>query len=229
MASNEIIRRAKHEGRKYLTELEAKQILAAHSIPCIEGRLAKSENEAVSIAESFGYPVVMKIVSPDILHKSDIGGVFISVRNSEEVKVIYQKLLHNAHTSAPDAKVIGVVVERQAQPGIEVLIGMKKDPQFGPAIAFGLGGIFVELLKDVSFRVAPLDATDAKEMIDEIKGAAILNGYRGKRGDKKALEELLLNLSKFVIAHPQVAELDLNPVIVYEQGAIVVDARIILE
>lgn len=229
MSPRSIIQRARREGRKHLTEIEAKQMLRACNVPCIESRLARTEKDAVRIAEAFGYPVVMKIVSPDILHKSDIGGVFLDVRKPEGVKAIYQKLIRNAKVKMPKADILGVVVERQARPGIEVLIGMKKDPQFGPAIAFGLGGIFVELLKDVSFRIAPLDRMDASEMIDEIKGAKIFRGYRGKKVDRKALEEALLSLSGLVVANPQIAEIDLNPVIVHEKGAVVVDARVILE
>lgn len=226
----EIVETARSEKRTYLLENESKAIVRLYKIPVTEFAVAESEEAAVQAAERIGYPVVLKILSPDIIHKSDAGGVLINLRRTEEVRAGYKAVIANARKYKSDARIVGVVVQEFAPAGIEVIIGSVKDPQFGPALMFGLGGIFVEVLKDVSFRVAPITAYDAEEMIKEIKGFPILAGARGKEaGDIDALVKILLQVSKLVTEHPEISQLDLNPVFSYPKGAKCVDARIILE
>ncbi len=230
MSTATIIERARSQGRVILSEVEAKQILAEAGIPVVETRLARNPEEAVAIANELGYPVALKIVSPQITHKSDVGGVRLNVQDARGVVNAFEEIVNNARRAAPDATVEGVSVQRMAKPGVEVIIGMTKDPQFGPVLMFGLGGILVEVLKDVAFRIVPLAPRDAKQMIREIKGYPLLEGYRGQPpSDVAALEAMLLKLSEFVDAHPELAELDLNPVFAYPEGAVAVDARIVLE
>ncbi|HXF51711.1 MAG TPA: acetate--CoA ligase family protein [Dehalococcoidia bacterium] len=230
MSTATIIERARSQGRVILSEVEAKQILAEAGIPVVETRLARNPEEAVAIANELGYPVALKILSPQITHKSDVGGVRLNVQDARGVVSAFEEIVNNARRAAPDATIEGVSVQRMAKPGVEVIIGMTKDPQFGPVLMFGLGGILVEVLKDVAFRIVPLAPRDAKQMIREIKGYPLLEGYRGQPpSDVAALETMLLKLSEFVDAHPELAELDLNPVFAYPEGAVAVDARIVLE
>jgi len=229
MAINDIIDRAKGEARQLLTEVEAKQILEEAGIPTVRAHLARSREEAVRVAGELGFPVVLKVVSPRIVHKSDIGGVKLGLRSSEEVAQAYDDIAAAARKADPEAEMWGVSVQRMAAPGLEVIIGMTTDPQFGPVLMFGLGGILVEVLKDVAFRLIPIAPRDARQMVHEIKGYPILEGYRGQPpADVAALEDLLLKVSAFVEAHPEIAELDLNPVFAYPKGALAVDARIVL-
>lgn len=225
-----IIEAARSEGRTLLTEIEAKQMLEQAGIPVSPARLAKTRDEAIAIANELGYPAVLKIVSPQITHKSDVGGVALNLRSAEEVAEAFDRIVASAKHHQPDATIEGVAVQRMEKPGIEVIIGMTKDPQFGPVMMFGLGGILVEVLKDVAFRIVPLNERDARQMVHEIKGYPLLEGYRGQDpADVKALEQLLLKVSAFIEQHPEIAELDLNPVFAYKDGAIAVDARIVLE
>ena len=225
-----IIEEARKEKRNYLLEPEAKTICSAYGIPVTKFRVVKNVEEAIEFAEEVGYPVVLKIVSPDVIHKFDVGGVILNLNSSEEVKDAYNKILTNVKKYKPDAKIVGILVQEMAPPSTEVIVGATKDPQFGPALMFGFGGIFVEILKDVAFRIAPITRSEAKEMITEVKAYPILRGYRGQPpSDVNAIVEILLNTSKLVMAHPEIKELDLNPIMVYEKGAITVDARIILE
>jgi acyl-CoA synthetase (NDP forming) len=225
-----IIESARSQGRIILSEVEAKQILAEAGIPVVETRLAKTPEDAVAIANELGYPVALKIVSPQITHKSDVGGVRLNVADARGVVLAFEEIVNNARRAVPDATIEGVSVQRMAKPGVEVIIGMTKDPQFGPVLMFGLGGVLVEVLKDVAFRIVPLAPRDAKQMIREIKGYPLLEGYRGQPPcDVSALEQMLLRLSEFVDAHPEIAELDLNPVFAYPDGAVAVDARVVLE
>ena len=224
-----IIDRARQQGRTLLTEVEAKQLLAEAGIPVIEARLAKSRDDAVALAGELGYPIVLKVVSPQISHKSDVGGVKLNLGSAEEVGQAFDAIMASARKVAPDATIGGVSVQRMAQPGVEVIVGMTMDPQFGPVLMFGLGGVLVEVLKDVAFRVVPITARDARQMIRDIQGFPVLEGYRGQEpADLDALEGLLLKLSDFIEGHPEVAELDLNPVFAYPKGAVAVDARIAL-
>jgi len=192
--------------------------------------LAKNEVEAVKFAEKIGYPVVLKIVSPDILHKSDVGGVIVNLKDAKEVRNAYKQILQNVKKHKAKAKITGILVQEMAPPSTEVIVGAIKDSQFGPSIMFGLGGIFVEVLKDVTFRVAPITEDEAREMITEVKAYPLLKGYRNQPPvDIDAIVKILLNTSKLVMEHQEIKELDLNPIMVYEKGAKTVDARIILE
>lgn len=217
-------------GRKFLLEPEAKAVCMEYGIPVTKFKVAKTVDEAVEFAEEIGYPVVLKIVSPDILHKFDVGGVVLNIKTSKDVRKAYIQILDNVKKKAPNAKIVGVLVQEMAPSSTEVIVGATKDPQFGPAVMFGLGGIFVEVLKDVTFRIAPLSEEEAKEMITEVKGYPLLTGYRGQPpADMDAIIKILLNTSKLVTEHLEIKELDLNPIMVYEKGAKTVDARIILE
>jgi acyl-CoA synthetase (NDP forming) len=229
MSSVDIIDSAKSEGRTILTEVESKQILEEAGIPTARAELASTRKRAVTAARKMGFPVALKILSPQISHKSDIGGVRLNLASEEEVASAFDKIVEAARRAEPDATVQGVSVQKMARPGVEVIMGMTKDPQFGPVLMFGLGGIFVEVLKDVAFRIVPLVPRDAHQMIREIQGFPVLQGYRGQEpADLDALEKMLLQLSEFVEAHPEIEELDLNPIFAYGDGAVAVDARIVL-
>ncbi len=218
------------QGRKSLLETEAKSVCLDYGIPVTKFELAKSENEAVKFAETIGFPIVLKIVSPDIIHKSDMGGVIVGLKDKTDIRRGYNTILQNVKKHDPKARIAGVLVQEMAPASTEVIVGAIKDPQFGPAIMFGLGGVFVEVLKDVTFRVAPITEDDACEMISEVKAYPLLKGYRNTPpADLTAITRILLSTSKLVMDHQEIKELDLNPVIVYEKGAKTVDARIILE
>lgn len=220
---------ARAEGRKLLSEVEAKALLHAAGIPVARTVLATSEEEAREQAREVGYPVVLKIVSPDIAHKSDVGGVKVGLQDADGVVAAFHEIVANAQAAVPEARIAGVAVQHMAPAGTEVIVGVTTDPQFGPVVMFGLGGIMVEVLKDVTFRVVPLEERDAAQMIEEIKGKAILDGVRGQPPlDKAAVRNVLLKVSEFVMSNPDVRELDLNPLLVYPQGAIAVDARIVI-
>jgi len=230
MTKADILGKARKEKRTLLTEIESKEWLKAAGIPVVETKLATSKTEAMELARKMGFPVVMKIVSPDVAHKSDAGGVKLNIQNATQVGKAYSEILAGVKKHYPKAKIVGLTVQKMAKQGIEVIIGMTKDAQFGPVIMFGLGGILVEVLKDVSFRIVPMTRRDAAEMITEIKGFPILKGYRGQDpADVPYLEELIVKVSGFVDKNPEIKELDLNPVFAYKSGALAVDARIILE
>lgn len=247
-----LIEAARQNGDNMLLEIEGKQLLALHGAQVdLNARstekhrtakssrtagefdcrsfLAQTADEAVRIAGRFDVPVAMKIVSPDILHKSDAKGVRLKIRNEKEVRGAFDSILSHARSYAPDADIRGVSVSPMAAPGLEVIIGTKIDDQFGPVIMYGLGGIMVEILKDVSFRVVPISRRTAKKMIEDTKSFPILNGARGQVPyDKKALEDLLLACSEVVESYPEIQEMDLNPVILHEKGLSIVDVRILL-
>jgi acyl-CoA synthetase (NDP forming) len=230
MTKAEILGKARKEKRTLLTEIESKEWLKDAKIPVVETKLATSKTEAMELARKMGFPVVMKIVSPDVVHKSDAGGVKLNIQNATQAGKAYSEILASIKKHYPKAKIVGITVQKMAKQGIEVIIGMTKDAQFGPVIMFGLGGILVEVLKDVSFRIVPMTKRDAAEMITEIKGFPILKGYRGQDpADVPYLEELIVKVSDFVDKNPEIKELDLNPVFAYKSGALAVDARIILE
>ncbi len=225
-----ILQRAKQEKRTLLTEVESKQVLEAAGISIVKARLAASATEAVAMAKEFGFPVVLKVASPDIVHKSDIGGVKVGLANATAVSRAYKEIMAAVKKKEPKARIHGVSVQAMAKPGVEVIVGMTKDAQFGPVLMFGLGGILVEILKDVSFRIVPLEKKDAREMIRDIKGYPVLEGYRGQPpSDVAALESLIMKVSEFVEKTPEIKELDLNPVFAYSKGAVAVDARVVLE
>ena len=225
----EILNQARKEKRTVLTEIESKKVLRAVGINCTDTRLAPTRENAVALSSEIGYPVVLKISSKDITHKSDAGGVKVNLKDKADVERAYDEIMTSARKKFPNAVIEGVTVQSMAKPGIEVIMGIVKDPSFGPVIMFGLGGVFVELLKDVAFRIVPIEKSDAEEMINEIKGKKLLEGYRGQEpADVAYLQQLLLKLSDFVNATPEIEEIDMNPVFAYKDGAVVVDARIIL-
>ena len=228
--TDKIIAKARKDGRKVLFEHEAKTICAEYGITVNRFSLAKNENEAAELAERIGFPAVLKVVSPEIVHKSEAGGVKINLKDTDEVRGAYNTIMENAKKFNSKANIVGVLVQEMAPQGIETIIGAVKDPQFGQTLMFGLGGIFVELLKDVTFRVAPITEQDAAEMIVGVKAFPLLNGYRGSPpADVKAIVTQLVCVSHLVMDYPEIRELDLNPVMAYPHGTKVVDARIILE
>lgn len=225
MAKNQILPQP-----RVLTEVESKELLKQAGIPVIETKLARSKKEAISMGKEIGFPIVLKISSPDVIHKSDSGGVKLCLSNPTQVSRAYSEIISSIKQRYPKAIIQGVSVQRTAPLGVEVIIGVSQDPQFGPVIMFGLGGVLVEVLKDVSFRIVPVSKRDAQDMIREIKGYPILEGYRGQEpANISALEEIIVKVSQFVEQNPQIKELDLNPVFAYKDRAIAVDARIILE
>jgi acetate---CoA ligase (ADP-forming) subunit beta len=229
MTTAQILSRARDEKRTVLTEIEAKQILGEAGINCTPTVLATTKEKAVSISEKIGYPVVLKISSVDITHKSDSGGVKINLKNKEAVEQAYDEIMTSCRAYAPDANIEGVAVQGMAKMGIEIIMGMIKDASFGPVVMFGLGGVLVEVLQDVSFRIVPIEKQDAQEMTSEIQGKKLLEGYRGQDpADVPCLQEMLVKLSEFVNGTPGIEEIDMNPVFAYKDGAVVVDARIIL-
>jgi acetate---CoA ligase (ADP-forming) subunit beta len=229
LTSKEIIQKVRAEGRTLLTEIESKALIRESGIAVTDTQLVHSMREAVSISNRTGYPVVLKIASTDITHKSDAGGVKVGLMTPEAVEKAYQEIFTSVAQKYPAAVLQGVTVQKTARPGVEVIIGMFTDAQFGPVLMFGLGGIWVEILKDVSFRIVPLTKKDAVSLIREIKGFPLLEGRRGqKASDIGSLEGALLNLSEFVEKYPEIKEIDLNPIFVYEEGYVAVDARIIL-
>ena len=215
---------------RLLTEVESKELVERAGIPVTRTKLARSKKEAISISKEMGFPVVLKIVSPDVVHKSDSGGVKLGLANGAQVGRAYSEIMSSVRQKYPQAAIQGVSVQLMASPSIEVIVGMSKDPQFGPVLMFGLGGVLVEVLKDVSFRIVPVTKRDASEMIREIKGYPLLQGYRGQEAvDIASLEDLIVKVSQFIEQNPQIKELDLNPIFAYRDKAMAVDARIVLE
>jgi acetyl-CoA synthetase (ADP-forming) len=211
-------------------EPEAKEVCVAYGIPTPKFRVARSAEEAISLGEEFTYPVVLKIVSPDILHKTEAGGVIAGLNSKEQVLDAYNRIISNVKQHDPRARVEGILVQSMAPVGVEVIVGGLRDSTFGPTVLFGMGGIFVEVLKDASFRVAPITELDSRQMIEEIRGYALLRGIRGQPpSDEGAITQILQATSKIMLDNPQIQQIDLNPVIVYARGATAVDARIILE
>jgi len=223
---NEIISLAAASGRNLLFEDEAGALLETAGIPVNRCRVARDEEEAVRIAVETGFPVVLKVRSPAIVHKTEAGGVCLNLLDEEAVRRAYREIMEKARLVDQEAQ---VTVQPMAVPGVEVLIGMTTDPQFGQVIAFGLGGTFVEVLGDITFRLVPLLEKDAKDMIDSIKGSVILKGYRGSMPvDTAALIDIILKVSRLVENNPQIKEIDLNPVLAYPEGALIIDARIVI-
>jgi len=226
-----ILNNAIAENVGYLTEETALKVLEAYGLPVLESYLASTTDEAAQYAETIGFPVVMKVMSKDIVHKFDVGGVVLNIQTTSEAKTAYDTILKNVQTNQPEAKVKGVLVTKMVSSGEEVILGLKRDPSFNSVIMFGLGGIFVEIFKDVSFRIAPVDEISAKSMINEIKSSAILKGARGKAvSDIQSIVESIMRLSKLATDCPQIKELDINPLIVLEEGkgSYIADAKIML-
>lgn len=226
-----IIEGALKEGRNRLYDHEAFKLLEVSGFPVPKTAVAKDVDEAISIASSIGYPVVLKVLSPQVIHKSDVGGVLLNIKSPEEVREGFNKILNSVRSHIPTAEIYGVLVQEMLPSGLETIIGSTRDPIFGPVMVFGLGGIFVEVLRDVSFRIAPVEYEEALEMIKEVKSSKILAGFRGSPArDVKALADIVVKLSKIMVEIPEIKEVDLNPVIVYEEGkgAKIADARFII-
>ena len=220
------IGRAIQEGRN-LVEPEAYELLEAYDVSVPRHQVVTSAEQAEVAAAEVGYPVVAKIVSPDILHKTEVGGVLLNLNDAAAVRAAYRQIVERARQAR--AALRGVLISHMAPPGTEVIAGLTQDAQFGPVVMFGLGGIFVEVYRDVSFRLIPLTEPDAAAMIREIKASPVLQGVRGRRpADLQALADLLLKVSRIAEENPEIAEMDLNPIIVYEKGLSVVDARVLL-
>jgi len=232
-AALEIINKARTEGRDSLTEIEAKQVFQVYGLPVTNTLLSHTEDEAVELARRVGFPIVMKIVSPDILHKSDAGGVKVNIKDENGVRENFRLIMQNARNYKPDANIHGIAIQEMAPWGTEVILGSVNDATFGPTVMFGLGGIFVEVLKDVTFRVAPVASGQALRMLGEIRGAPILRGVRGEAPrDREALADTICRYSSMIVdLTDEISESDANPVLVYEEGKgiKVVDARIILK
>ena len=221
--------KVKDEKRYNLLETESRDVLTEYGIPLPEAVLASNAKEAVEAANKIGYPLAMKVVSPDIIHKSDAGGIKLGVQAEEGIETAFEEIVQNAERVTTKERILGTLISPMAARGQECIIGMIRDRQFGPVIMFGLGGIFVEILKDVSFRVTPLAQEDIDEMVKEIKGYKILTGIRGQKPkDIEAIKDILAKLSEIAIDNPEIKEIDLNPVIVHEKGASIVDSRVIL-
>ena len=216
--------------KKLVLETKAIKLISEYDIPYPNHQLAQTAGEAKKLADSMTYPVVLKIVSPDISHKSDAGGIVLNLNNSQKVEQGYKDLIDNVTVNFPTAEISGVLVCEQADDGLELIVGALHDAVFGPTIMFGMGGIFTEVFEDVSFRVAPLKRIDAQEMVQEIKGSKILKGIRGQAPkDTDALIELLMSVSRIITEEKSIKELDFNPVRLYEKGLLALDVRIIKE
>jgi len=222
----ELLKQKTDAGQNVLTEFEAKELLQEIGIPIPAQKLTSTKDETLDAAKDIGYPIAMKLMAEDIVHKSDTGAVKLNIKDKKEAEQAFSDLMN-----IPAQKEKKISVQKMAdEPITELIIGMTTDPQFGPALMFGIGGILVELLEDVSFRIAPITEYDAKEMIHEIKGFPILDGYRGKpKADIDAIVDILMKISDFVVKHDEINEMDLNPVFIYEKGINCVDARIILK
>ena len=226
----EIIQKVKEKGRVNLGDVEAMKIISAYGIKTVKSKLASTPEEAVAVASEIGYPVVMKIASSEILHKSDIGGVRVGINNEQEVRDIFEIMLIRAKRFFPDAPILGVSIQEMIKDGKEVILGMSRDPQFGPLVMFGLGGIYVEVLKDIAFRIAPFSKEEVQGMIREIKTYPLLSGVRGEKPvDINSVAVCLLRLSQLVTDFPEILEMDINPLKVNNEGALAIDARITIK
>ena len=224
-----IFTQAREAGRHHLPEVEALEVLAAYGFPVLKSGLARQREDVVRISAEVGFPAVLKIASPDILHKTEVGGVAVGIEDLDQAEQTFDQMMESARQHRPDADLWGVHIQQLARPGRETILGATRDPKFGPLLMFGLGGIYTEVLKDVTFRLAPLRPLSARHMLEQIRGRALLEGVRGEApADLDTLQECLERLSQLVVEFPAIKELDLNPVIAYPEGAVVVDARIIL-
>jgi acetyltransferase len=230
-ATREVIEKVRSEGRVSIGDAEARTILKAYGLRIPKSEIAESPEQAVEIAREVGYPVVLKIASPDILHKTDVGGVRVGLESRQEIIDAYELMVYRAQRYLPEARIWGCMVQEMVEEGLEVLVGMNRDPQFGPLVTFGLGGIYVETLKDVTFRLAPFSKQEAREMLGEIRASALLDGVRGEpEVDKEAIADTLLRMGQLVQDFPEIVELDINPLVVFPrgQGATAIDMRLIL-
>ncbi|MEM5777339.1 MAG: acetate--CoA ligase family protein [Candidatus Aenigmatarchaeota archaeon] len=228
MKLKNFLEKIKQQNRKNLTEQESRFVLSFYKIKTVKGEIATSLDQAIEIAEGIGYPVAIKILSKDIIHKTDVGGVSLNIKSSSELTVEYNKIIQNVKRRLPFASINGVFVQQMVTNGYELILGAKKDQVFGPTIMLGLGGVYVEALDDISFRIAPINKKDVLDMINETKIGKIIKGFRGKAANINALIDSAINLSRLVVENPQISEVDINPLMVGED-AIALDARIFIE
>jgi len=229
--TNSIFKHVLEEGRPQLADIEAREVFESYGIRTARTKLATNLSEAIEIGRSIGYPVVMKIASPQILHKTDVGGVKLNIQNTDDLIEAYEEITDNARRLMPQASIWGVTVQEMLPPAKEIVVGMSRDPQFGPLVMVGLGGIYVEVLKDVSFRLAPLTSADARRMLTELRSYSLLKGARGEAAaDIDAVIEVMLRVSQLVTDFPNINELDINPLRVLEKGkgCLAADARLVL-
>ncbi|MEE9613763.1 MAG: acetate--CoA ligase family protein [Thermodesulfobacteriota bacterium] len=225
-----LVDRARGEGRKSLTEPEVKGILAARSVPVPKHRLVTGPVEAAEAASEMGYPLVLKVVSGDILHKTEFGGVITGLNTKEEVESAFSEIVMNVGDKDPSAAVEGFLLEEMVGRGVEVIVGSLRDEQFGPAVMFGIGGVAVELMKDVSFRLAPVEKEEALEMMREVKGYPLLTGFRGSEPvDTDAVADVIVKVSRIIDDTEGIKELEINPLMVLHKGAVALDARAVVE
>jgi acetyltransferase len=231
-AVQQVIQRVRQENRSSIGDAEARDVAAAYGLRIPRSEVAPTPEKAIELASQFGYPVVLKIASPDILHKTDVGGVKVGLDSAEEVRDAFELMVYRAQRYVPEARLWGCLVQEMVPSGgMEVLVGMNRDPQFGPLVTFGLGGIFVEAMKDVTFRIAPFSKSEAEGMLSEIRAHSLLDGVRGKPPvDKDAIVDTLLRVGQLVLDFPEIVEMDINPLIVYPKGlgAVAIDMRLIL-
>jgi acetate---CoA ligase (ADP-forming) subunit beta len=229
-SASRIVSKAFEEGRNSLIETESERVAKLFGIKVPQSRLVSNAGEAVRAAKSIGLPVVMKIVSPDILHKSDVGGVIGNVVNLKQVRSAFSELYRNARRANSKARIEGVLVQKMAPKTSEFVVGAIRDPQFGPTVMFGLGGIYVELFKDVSFRLAPLKKSEALDMMGEVKSAKLLDGFRGSPPlDRNSVASTIVSVGDLMSKLKRVESIDINPLLVYPKGVIAVDVRMILQ
>ncbi len=213
--------------KRLLTEAEGYDLLKKHQVPVPPHKILKSADEAAKAAGKIGYPVVAKIVSPQVVHKSDAGGVVTGIKNEDDVRNAFNRIMHNVKEKVPDAEITGIIIEKDMPSGLELIVGGKTDPSFGKILTFGLGGTLVEFLKDVSMRVLPIETDEIEKMVHEIKGYTLIKGYRGEPPkDERTLAEIIGKVSKLFYESTNLVEFDINPLILYEKGACAVDARI---
>jgi acetyltransferase len=217
--------------KRYLTQAECRPLLSCYKLPLLKSGVATTAEEAAKIAESFGTPVVMKVMSADVVHKFDAGGVLLNIHGAEEATAAFKKIHSNVKKAVPNAVIQGILIEEMARKGVEVILGASRDARFGPLMMFGLGGTLVEVLKDVSFRLAPMWQISADRMVRQIRSFQVLDGFRGTPpSDIDAIVDTLLRLSAMVCNHPEISELDINPLIVHAKGhgCSVADSRVML-
>lgn len=226
----EILRKSIQSGNKVLPELEAHKICEAFDIKCPPTELVKSKEACIQAGNQMGYPVVIKIFSKQIVHKSDAGGVIVGIKNAEQLSESYDNMMKTVKERCPDAEIEGVMIQKMMDKGVEVVIGAIKNPQFGPVVMFGMGGIYIEVFKDVAFRLAPVDKAEARRQIEQTKIFNILKGVRGEAPcDIEALCNMIVNVGKLISSYDEIEEIDFNPVICYPDHCVAVDARMVLE
>lgn len=224
-----ILEEVRAHGRRFVTEPEAKRVLRVYGIPVTREEICGTPAEAVAAAEKIGYPVVMKLVSPRVVHKTEFDAVRLDLRSPDEVRRAFSEIISKARMEIKDTEIHGVLVSEMAG-GVEMIIGSIKDPQFGPIMMFGLGGIFVEVFRDVSYRLAPIERIDAEEMISELRGRKLLEGFRGGPSvNRESLLHTMISVSRLLADHDEIAEMDLNPIFGSEDGVKVADARIFID